>query len=388
MFYAPKSGLLRAGRKASALNTRGVYGKQSRLAWSLLLMGSLAGCGKARPVVEVDKASGLYKYNHAAEIEPMKTSLPGVSSATDVTTGQPFAPPAAAPGPSLPTPTAVSSDLILDDPNGLSDSGEKAGSWVGALDIYWKLNWIRQELLQGNVPRTLPDVVARQRRHITRILHEPKHLDPDPGHYIPEGVTIPDMLALADSALNTLDAGLEHLQQQNRLEAAGIRSLSVAWNASEVEITQQFARQGLIKTERPVTGGRHDDEDGSSTPVPRLHTRSTMPATRQEEAVALALKYARTYHASPEEMARREFEKTLRAIVRMRDLLHYEFHKPSVPGSSTMVPTVLHQEAGSPPPTGTPRDVQETPDTFRATGDAQQAVIDPFRESKGSPTVH
>lgn len=311
----------------------------------------------------------------------MQNAVPAVSSAIDVTTGKSYA--LSAPGQAmrLPTPAATSSDVVLDDPNGGFDSGEKAGSWVGTLDVYWKLNWVRQELLNGNVPRTLPDVVARQRRHLTRILREGKHMAPDAGHYIPSGVTIPDALAYADTALKRLDVGLEHMQQKNQLEAAGIRSLSVPWTASEDEVALQFERQGLIKAEHPAAVVGHDDEDASPIAARRSHARQVTPVTRQDEAVALALKYVRAYHASPEDMARHEFEGALRNIVRLRDLLHYEFHKPSVPGNSAMVPSMLHQEPGSPVPTGVPAPIKDRSDPFRKSGDAPQTVQDPFRVS-------
>ncbi len=381
MLYTSDSSLLRERRRRQAGSVSGEY-KRRLVLPALLLFGGLAGCSREVPGMAIDKDTKVYKYEHAAQIETMKNAVPGVGSVIDTTTGRPLALSAPTLSVPLPTPVAVSSDEVLDDPNGNSDSGEKAGSWVGTLDIYWKLNWARQELLTGNVPRALPDVVARQRRHLTRIMRESKHLAPDPGHYIPSGVTIPDALAYADTALKQLDAGLEHIQQKNRLEAAGIRSLSVPWTASEDEVARQFERQGLIKTEHAAAAGEHDDDETAPIVARRSRPRQTQPLTRQDEAVALALQYARAYHASPEDMARHEFEGALRDIVRLRNLLHYEFHKPSVPGSSAMIPVMLHQEPGSPLPTGSPATVKDRSDPFRKPGDTSQTVDDPFRDGK------
>ena len=384
MLYTSNSNFARGrrGRQAGSVSSISGECKRRLVLSALLLFGGLAGCSREVPGMAIDKDTKVYQYEHAAQIEPMKNAVPGVGSVVDATTGRPLALSAPAASVQLPTPVAVSSDVALDDPNGNYDSGEKAGSWVGALDIYWKLNWARQELLNGNVPRALPDVVARQRQHLTRIMRESKHLAPDPGHYIPSGVTIPDALAYADAALKHLDAGLAHIQQKSRLEAAGIRSLSIPWTASEDEVARQFERQGLIKTEHTTGVGEHDDEESSPSVARRSRPRQTEPLTRQDEAVALALQYARAYHASPEDMARHEFEGALRDIVRLRDLLHYEFHKPSVPGSDTMIPGTLHQEPGSPLPTGAPASIKDRSDPFRKLGDTSQAVDDPFRDGK------
>ncbi len=347
-------------------------------------MGSLAGCKSSDFAPEVDKESKAYKYLHSAEVQPFKSAVAGGRSDIDVATGRSYTPMSGAQLPQMARPVAVSSDLVLDDPNGLSDSGEKAGSWVGTLDIYWKLNWIRQELMMGNVPRVLPDVIAHQRRHIVRIRREGKHLAPDPGHYIPAGVTIEEVLDYADNAFKQLEDGLKHLEQENLLEASGIRALSVPWSASEAEITKQFQLQGLIKTEHATATADKEDEEGSSITVRRLHTPRSAPLTRQEEAVDLALKYARTYHASPEDVARRNFEAALRNIVNLRDLLHYQFHKPSVEGSSTMIPGLLHQEAGTLPPANPTAPVKESDDPFRKQGDTSPAVVDPFHTDSAS----
>ena len=155
---------------------------------------------------------------------------------------------------------------------------------------------------------------------------------------------------------------------------------SLPWNAGEAEMQRNLERRDLMPpTQKPASRfgtGRSDDDDDTSSPVVRpTHTRPYI-SSRQQQGVLIALRYAQKYHTSPEDAARKEFESALRETLRLRDLMHLRYVKPSVPGDSVLISGGLHQETGG---------MVSRPDHYLPAGDEQE--VDPLGSVRRDSTA-
>lgn len=306
-------------------------------------MGGLCGCGKLMPPSNDISQSEDYKSLHPANVQDIGEGAPQVQTGIDITTGKAFNVKSSGKRLDLDKiPTPTSTKIITDDPNQELSEGERQPGWTGLYDIYWKLNWIRKELLDSNVPNNLGKVVVRTRKHCQRI------------HKDFSDRSIDKFLDIANEALDHLDKGLDHMATTRLLTRANISWRSLPWSASENEVQRWLENQGALPSSQvSASSSRSDseDEDGSTRNrfVPKHVTSSSISrfvGSDTRKGAMLALDYAHQYHHSPLDEARKEFEAALRDILRLRDKMELQYARPSVPGDSFLIIGDLHEEPG------------------------------------------
>jgi hypothetical protein len=208
------------------------------------------------------------------------------------------------------------------EPGALSDHGQNAymKDYVTFADVYWKLNWMRKELLRGSVPYNLLPEIEKARREL--------HSTPHDGNYI-----------RAAEALDCMRKGLEHAACLQTLQAAHIDEARVPWDLGSIEVRQAvLAMTTPLPTTAPTPSTRSHTTllDDDLRPHPELDASMPTP-TPNAAAVQLALDYAERYHVSPREMIGREWERAIRLTNRLRDQLHLQNRPQNDDGDSTDV---------------------------------------------------
>jgi hypothetical protein len=202
--------------------------------------------------------------------------------------------------------------------------------YTGISEIYWKLNWMRRELLRGSIPYNMLDEIGTTRKSLQQMTHD--------GNY-----------NLAIEALDRMEKGLEHLACLQILSHAQIDDLRVPWEAGVFAVQQQLDTQrGATETPPiPMPTKRRgysedtDDEDGGNTRVPALNTlpdeTSGEISPQRRLAIDLALDYERQYQNSPRTMMQREWETAITRTNRLRDNLFLANRAENKDGDSTDV---------------------------------------------------
>lgn len=263
-------------------------------------------------------------------------------------------PPATAPPPPAPSPLDdIATSVAPPPPTTFPGSTSNAylPSYVTYAGIYWKLNWMRKELLGGRTPANMLDVLREEKRRLS-------HVEVKDGNYV-----------LADEALARFMAGLQHLACYEKLQSAGIDVARAPWTGTVLGM-QRYLKGGadtlavspppdLLQSDMdmPATsqppaassgaGGGQPEPAGASTAEVLTGTRSTgpAPATLHPNAASLALSYATRYQASPLTMMRREWEQAIRETNRLRDQLHLQGRPENNDGDRTDVSAAVSEAA-------------------------------------------
>lgn len=192
-------------------------------------------------------------------------------------------------------------------------------------DVYWKLNWVRLELLDGPLPPNLSIAIARTRRELDTAQRDQNY-------------------QLAADALRHLDSGLKHLRSYLATEGTADAASDVPWSSGVLGVTRFEVENRLIPGERPPARSdgpawpSDDLLDGAN--APRLPAPESEP-TGKLHAAAVALEYARRYRASPESMMRSEWEAAIRDIDRLRDSLGLAGRRENADGDRSALPIGL-----------------------------------------------
>jgi hypothetical protein len=182
--------------------------------------------------------------------------------------------------------------------------------YVDKSDVYWKLNWIRQQLLAGTLPSNLEEAVAKTRKKMLTTEHDRNY-------------------PIAEEAVKLLEEGLKHLRADRALQAAHINRYAVPWGGGR-EAIQRYINAGEAGFGGKALGSdkvstSQDDEDDkpyaerfgiSSSPLTTVGLSST-----QKQALDILLDYETQYHASPDEMMRRAWSRAIERINKLRDEL-------------------------------------------------------------------
>lgn len=323
--------------------------------FAILMIVGLTGC-KNEHYSDIQDISqtDAYKEARPAEVKDLDDSGPKI---LDVRTGKPLdTRVTAGPDPDkIPTPDeGVASIDPLESLEGEATEGEKHLNWRGLMDIYWKLNWVRKELLSSNVPKDLRVVVARTRRHSLRIRKS----------FSDRSVT--KYLDIVDSSLDALDAGMDQMVFCNQMTRANIAWRTLPWNATENLIQRELVLQGLMpqtndRSSSSFYNKKDDDDSVRPNPYNSIGKTGAVISTDRRAIAQSILEYAHKHHVSPEEGARTEFEKALKDVVRLRNKIDEGFAlarpsdrqpplrttKPSVPGDDYIISGNLRQEPGS-----------------------------------------
>lgn len=182
--------------------------------------------------------------------------------------------------------------------------------YIDKADVYWKLNWIRKQILTGNFPENFEQAIAK-----TRKLHETTRRDKN--------------YDLAAEAIKLIEEGWEHHKALVKLRLARISLVMVPWAGGTYAVQRFIDEGGLGFGEKPKTPARGlttrngEEEEENYVPLYR-RMRPQKSATMlgsQQEAIAIVLTYAQKYRNSPEEMMKRAWRRALAKIYEYRDEL-------------------------------------------------------------------
>ena len=193
-------------------------------------------------------------------------------------------------------------------------SSAQEADYIDKADVYWKLNWIRQRILYGPLPRDIARMVARTRAELMTTRRDIN-------------------FQRGDDALTHLEAGVGHWQATRDIDAASMHAIAIPWRMGSDSIERFLASDGLgfgARTAPHADMVSSDTESGSGDLMPTSPAISLAPA--QQHAIDIVRKYVQRYHSSPEEQMRREWRLAIRSINAMRDGLGLQNRKENSDG--------------------------------------------------------
>ena len=159
-------------------------------------------------------------------------------------------------------------------------------------DVFWKLNWFRQQIHLGKIPIDFELSLSKTEK-------------------ILEGTTHNQDYKLGKDALGKVEEWMAHHQANDKLRQNGINPVTIPWSAGQSSVQQYIdsGRLGFGRKEETLENSRTaGDEDAPLYRRTSLSTE-TMLSSAQKELIALVTEYAKTYSASPTEMQRRTEQK-------------------------------------------------------------------------------
>jgi hypothetical protein len=193
--------------------------------------------------------------------------------------------------------------------------------YIDKADVYWKLNWIRKQVLSGEVPEDLDKRLAKVREQLETTVQDNNY-------------------RLAEEAITRYENGFEHLRADQVLQRAGVPTTIVPWRSGEAAVRKFIDNNGLgfggQKRKTTTQLGDSEDEDRPSLLRRSRRYRSRLSAD-QEEVIDLILRYTREYHAAPGELMKREWEEAIRVTNKLRDELGLMNRTPNQDGDFAVV---------------------------------------------------
>ena len=195
--------------------------------------------------------------------------------------------------------------------------------YVDKADVYWKLNWIRKELLSGSLPENLEQAIEKTRKQL-------KTTEKDKNYVI------------ANTAITHLEKGVEHSKAMQLLKSAQISTLIVPWRSSKESI-QRFIESGGLgfgkQSKSYHTRSSGFDEDDLSSNSHKKNADVPLLTTTQKLIIETVLLYAEKYHASPQEVMSREWQQAIERINYLRDELGLMKRETNKDGDNSNIPT-------------------------------------------------
>lgn len=181
-------------------------------------------------------------------------------------------------------------------------------------DIYWKLNWIRLQLVEGRIPSELPQRLSKLRKELVEMSANIAH----DGNY-----------TVADEALSHLEKGAQHLVVIDTLRDAGATVFAAPWSSGSIAMqgyidAGSFGFGGKSIANSPLASTRRSSDDDDSGDVRRTYTQVSVSAPltpMQRRAISTALAYADQYHTPPEVLMKQEWNEAVTLINKLRDQL-------------------------------------------------------------------
>lgn len=207
--------------------------------------------------------------------------------------------------------------------------------YIDKAEVYWKLNWIRKQLQNGNLPSNLKEAVAKTRKLLMTVVRDRN-------------------FTTAEEAVITLEEGIEHLEAQRTLKLGNIDPQLVPWGAGRAAVERHFDKDKgrtnrsdskpnkyLNRTSGSLTLDLTESSSVTLTRPSRLGRAPAMLDPGVKEAQAVAFSYAEKYAASPEEMLRRSWQKAIEKINKLRDDLGLMNRTDNNDRNDVSIPTVF-----------------------------------------------
>ena len=184
--------------------------------------------------------------------------------------------------------------------------------YIDKSDVYWKLNWIKKKLTDGDLPPNFVDAVLKAR-------HELEATDRDSNFNV------------AADAIGHLDRGIEHLEAVQALDTAMVESDAIPWGSGTRAMRRFIDSGGLgfgqkrdMAAAMDMSTGALDKNDLSidlmSAPT-SMETGSHLfgLSPQQQKAVEIVMDYESRYHMSPDRVMRDEWRSAMERIDNLRD---------------------------------------------------------------------
>lgn len=243
----------------------------------------------------------------------------------------------------LPNPGDFTSAGIQTRAEGLRSAAQ---DYEDKCDLYWRLNWVRLQLLHGPMPRELDTILMKARVEAETVRKD--------GNY-----------ELIIEALDFLEEGLNHFQAYRALAEANVSPLTIPWASGERGVAQYIAEGRLGFGGQETRAGltpRRDLMAEDEVALSRPRSKEALPVlpltAAQQKALDVVQLYATKYAASPEEPMRQAWRNAIVKINRLRDNLAMTNRKENRDGDSTEVASSLLLGSASdiqPPPSPTRR---------------------------------
>jgi hypothetical protein len=182
--------------------------------------------------------------------------------------------------------------------------------YIGKSDVYWKLNWLKKKIAEGDLPANFVEAVLKTRNELSG-LDRDRNFD------------------VASEAIEHLDRGIEHLQALKTLGAAFVPTETIPWGAGTRAMRRFIDNGGLgfgEKRDEPTMdmGTGPLDKDDATTDLMSVPTgaeayHATGLSTQQEKAIEVVMDYESRYHMSPDKVMREEWRAAMEKIDDLRD---------------------------------------------------------------------
>ncbi len=204
-----------------------------------------------------------------------------------------------------------------------------AADYPDKCTLYWKLNWIRHELLKGTLPY--------DREMLTDLRYQLDLTARDANY------------TLIEKTLKSLDLSLTYFDDARTLRVAGVDTASLPWK-NGAEIVRQSLKP-VVSTDTPIdrkpgySSQADEDEDTGAPPAAAPSTAGDSPiSTVSPHNLRMIQDYARRQHASPQQMLQRELSAALVDIVALRDSLQLKDRDSTPDTDETTVPDNVGQK--------------------------------------------
>lgn len=219
----------------------------------------------------------------------------------------------------------------IGDASALSETHEAAQraivDYTDKADIYWKLNWIRRELVAGRIPRVLEEAIPKLREQL-RNTREDGNRD------------------LAEEAVDHLEKGLKHYMAKQALQQGGVSNVLVPFSMGRDGVERFIADNGLGFGGKSMKMSQRGEDDDLTRPTADTDSDASLTAA-QQKAITLLLDYAETYHASPEQMMQKEWKLAIEKTNELRNNLALKNRKENRDADDTLLAPVTDESVGS-----------------------------------------
>mgnify|MGYP003345559425 CR=1 FL=1 len=238
---------------------------------ALLALGVLpllAGCKNSSSSASPFIINQLYKHN----IENTTVKIPNLPL--------PFikdAPDSADLGPGV---NLIDTNINLHRP---VESVEK--DFIAKADVYWKLNWMAKVMSQGFVPHDFGTTLEKTKGLLALTFHD-------------------SVYRLAVNALEEVEEGLKHQQEEDVLTSAGVNSIMIPWTAGTLAVEDFIERGSLGFGGKPLEQQQVGFVDPNAATAPATPTMVFL-TNEQKSALEVIRTYTSKYKASPATMKTR-----------------------------------------------------------------------------------
>lgn len=183
-------------------------------------------------------------------------------------------------------------NALLSPTSASSKSTNGEADFLLKADVFWKLNWFRQQIHLGRIPLDFELSLSKTEK-------------------ILEGTTHSQDYKLGKDALGKIEEWIAHHKANDKLHRNGVNPVTIPWSAGQSSVQQYIdsGKLGFGKKEDTLENSRSSGEDEAPLYRRTSLTTEALLSSTQRELIALVTEYATKYSAAPTEMQRRTEQK-------------------------------------------------------------------------------